>query len=405
MLLRNGFAGVLFVAAICGPMVRSLSVAQEIATPRGMQKTLIHDPVVNMDAYEVFIPLKWHFQGVIIQGTSCMQTPFPVFRASSPDGLTIFERMPRMDWQWGSSPLIAKSTGNCLPLTKPLTAQEFVKYLAAIMKVDYIGDDPVQPEVLAAARKQSADSNAQIAQKYRMNGMTPPTETIDMARGIVRFKNGSFTLKGLLIVTVDCTQSTVHANPNQPAWTTNTCFANTRYEHAPEAQYAAAMILLDPKATGAVEMQNWSQARVQISNQQARSNMNRIGGMARDSMEQTKASANEFAHSQAVRQHMNDQFIDTMKRGTQMSMNETGANMNARSTATSDWVDYSLDQQTVRDPNTGQITKADSSYDYTWIDKSHQNEYQTKDVNANPNGVYPGDWVKQTVTHGDGSSK
>jgi hypothetical protein len=93
--LRNEFARVLFVAAICGSMLSGLAAAQEIATPKGMQKTLIHDPVVNMDAYEVFIPLKWHFQGVIIQGSSCMQMPFPVFRASSPDGLTIFERMPR----------------------------------------------------------------------------------------------------------------------------------------------------------------------------------------------------------------------------------------------------------------------------------------------------------------------
>jgi hypothetical protein len=40
------------------------------------------------------------------------------------------------------------------------------------------------------------------------------------------------------------------------------------------------------------------------------------------------------------------------------------ASMNARSTAASDWVDYALNQRTVVDPSTGQLTKVSSSYTY-----------------------------------------
>jgi hypothetical protein len=71
--------------------------------------------------------------------------------------------------------------------------------------------------------------------------------------------------------------------------------------------------------------------------------------------------------------------------------------MNARSTAASDWVDYALNQRTVVDPSTGQLTKVSSSYTYTWRDSTGQHIYQTTDPNANPNGTMPGNWTKQQV--------
>jgi hypothetical protein len=84
-----------------------------------------------------------------------------------------------------------------------------------------------------------------------------------------------------------------------------------------------------------------------------------------------------------------------------MSMNRTKSNMDARSRSTSDWVDYALDQQTVRDPQTGQSRKVSSSYTYTWSDGTHT--FQTDNPNYNPNGVLPGTWTRQQKVHGDGS--
>ena len=82
-------------------------------------------------------------------------------------------------------------------------------------------------------------------------------------------------------------------------------------------------------------------------------------------------------------------------------MARTQAAMNARSTATSDWVDYALDQKTVADPNTGQISKVSNAYTRTWIDDTGKVSYQTNDPNANPNGVPPGNWTQQQTVHGD----
>ena len=77
--------------------------------------------------------------------------------------------------------------------------------------------------------------------------------------------------------------------------------------------------------------------------------------------------------------------------------------MNAQSTSASDWVDYALDQQTVADPNTGQLSKVSNASSYTWVDSSGKTSYQTNDVNANPNGVLQGTWTKQQVVHGNGT--
>jgi hypothetical protein len=109
--------------------------------------------------------------------------------------------------------------------------------------------------------------------------------------------------------------------------------------------------------------------------------------------------------SQATNQRMHEQFLATMKRGTDMSMARTNQAMQARSTATSNIVDYALDQQTVRDPNSGQTNKVSSSYNYTWVDNTGKVGYQTNDGLANPNGVLQGTWTRQQVVNGDGTPK
>ena len=79
--------------------------------------------------------------------------------------------------------------------------------------------------------------------------------------------------------------------------------------------------------------------------------------------------------------------------------------MQARSTSASNIVDYALNQQTVRDPNTGQTSKVSSASTYTWVDNTGRTAYQTSDVLANPNGVLPGTWTRQVAVNGDGTQR
>jgi hypothetical protein len=88
-----------------------------------------------------------------------------------------------------------------------------------------------------------------------------------------------------------------------------------------------------------------------------------------------------------------------------MSMHRAAQIANTSHTMASDWVDYALDQQTVRDPGTGQVSKVSSSYSYTWVDDSGKTSFQTNDGNANPNGYLTGNWSRQQQMHGDGTNK
>jgi len=271
--------------------------------------------------------------------------------------------------------------------------------MAGVLKVQYVADVPVPQAQLDAMKQNLATTQQQMNATYARNHLLAPTYTADQARASVRFTNGSFTIDGLLIVGVNCSL----ANPKSPpAFADNNCQANVKYEHAPQGQLPAVVALLNN--AGGVELAAWSQAVLSAQAKQQQAQMNAIIAQGKAINARASASAAAFAHSQDVRQQMHQDFMASMQRGTDMSMNRTGAAMNARSTATSNWVDYSLDRQTVRDPNTGQVTKVSSANSYTWLDASGKTSYQTNDPNADPNGTLRGTWTRQQVVNGDGTS-
>jgi hypothetical protein len=65
-------------------------------------------------------------------------------------------------------------------------------------------------------------------------------------------------------------------------------------------------------------------------------------------------------------------------------------------------VDYALDQRTVADPNTGQLTKISNQAATSWSNGTGQ-MYISKDPNANPNGYLQGTGTQQNYVHGDGT--
>jgi hypothetical protein len=377
------------------------------------QSQPIPDPSFdNMTAVTVTIPARWHFNGVLYQGGNCTPVPNPVYRATSPDGLSFMERMPPLSWVYGSGPnLKTMEKSDCLPLKGPMSAQDFLKYLAGTMHVAYVSDEPVPEAISAKVHQTRQAAEDDIAPKYAAAHMTPPKSTLQLARAIVTSKNGTFPMKGRLDVTIDCTESVfkgppmVVGRPPQlvagPSTTLDQCTAHVDYYSAPENQFAAVIRQMDATNMEPKSDEVWKQAWIQRSAGQAQRTMDTISRMSEQARQ---ASAQQFNHDQAVRQQMHDQFLSTMAEGTQRSMDRAQANMNARATVASDWVDYALDRQTVADPTTGQVTKVSNAYKDTWIDTSGKNSFQANDSNANPNGYLPGTWIKQDKVHGDGSS-
>ncbi len=365
-----------------------------VATPGGMQTATIHDPGMDMDAFTVPYPAKWHFQGTVLQGTACTNIPLPVYRVFSPDGLSEIERMPRVDWRWsaGGPPGGAPATG-CAPFKQVMTAKEILQYASAILKVEYVRDLPVAAEKAETYRQGlAATANAPAG-----NGMKRFPDEGDLASALVRYKNGSFTMEGRLEGQVRCQHTQM--GPPTRIWDIHVCWANLKYAHAPEAQFSAVSAISDDVHEAIV--QQWLSAYL---TEQARRGQALLKNQMDRNNAQMAAQQEQFERGQAMRQRQSDDFNATLARGTQMSMNQATQIANSNHTITSDWTDYSLDRQTVRDPNTGQISKVSSTYDYTWLDESGKVAFQTTDANADPNGSLKGSWTRQQVVHGDGSN-
>ncbi len=393
----------LFCFASEGPLQTLSAGAGEGAgnsSSSGIRVEYITDPSMNnMNAVAMTIPAKWHFQGVLIQGGNCSLTPFAAFRTSSPDGLSFVERTPALGWAWGTGPAAAHQPKDCLPVNGPMSAQDFLKYVATTMHLEYVGDVPVPAADLARLQRAqdeargSNNSGSQVKQ--------------ELARAAVRYKNGTFAMKGELRTNVVCSEmnwpgmkSGVRGIPDRAASTTHRCSAGVTYINSPENQIAGLTHDWDSQGMGGKADPAWMSAWLRRNKEEGDRMIEQI---RERSDAQIAAQRQQFAHSQAVQQQMHEDFMATMQRGTDLSMARVTANMKARSTATSDWVDYSLDQRTVMDPNTGQVNKVSSSYSYTWIDSSGRSSYQTNDPNADPNGTLQGVWTKQQVVHGDGT--
>jgi hypothetical protein len=363
-----------------------------VALPGGMQTATIHDPGMDMDAFTVPYPAKWHFQGTVLQGTSCTSIPMAVFRVFSPDGLSEIERMPRVDWRWGTTPPGGKPPVGCLPFKQVMTAKEILQYTSAILKVEYVKDLPVAPEKIATYRQALSSAGGPSG-----NGMQRFPDEGDLASALVRYKNGSFAMEGRLDAQVRCQHTQM--GPANRLWDIHVCWANLKYAHAPEAQFNAVSAMSDDVRE--IIVQQWLSAYL---TQQARQGQEMLNNQMKTNNARMAAQQQQFERGQAMRQRQNDEFNATLARGTQMSMNQATQIANSNHTITSDWTDYSLDQQTVRDPNTGQVSKVSSTYNYTWLDQSGKVAFQTTDANADPNGALKGNWTRQQVVHGDGSN-
>jgi hypothetical protein len=381
-----------------GPRPASEAIAQ--AQRDGMQIGMIHDPRLNMDAYAVVYPPKWLFQGVMSNGSPCNPVPSPIFRLTSPDGLEMFERLPTFDWKWGMGPDASTPTAGCLPLRDFVSAQEFLKQFSSILQVEYVSDDTLPRGMLESRRKGIAHADAVNARRYIANGMTPPTSGLDVAAADVRFKNGTYSMVGRLTAEIFCITGYPRTFRGQQLVGHN-CHATVRYLYAPEGQLQALLALATKM--GAIDIPEFNQAWNADLNRRTQQNIAATNAFYANMAAQRGAQQQQFAQQQAVQLQQHNEFLATMQRGTDMSMQRAAQVANTQHTIASDYVDYSLGQQTYRNTATGQIVKAGSGSAVTWLSADGTQSFQAPDPNANPNGVVPGTWNRGQQTHGDGS--
>jgi len=368
--------------------------------PAGFQGTYLNDRWMGMDAYLLVFPMGWHAQGVVHQGNPCFPVGSPVFRITSPDGLSMLEKLPPLAWSFGYGPHARQNKPGCIPLDETMGAQDFLKALSAEMKVEYAGDVPIPDSVVERFRRTKEQEDQFWRNKYRAAGMRPPDFMHDRAIANVRFVNGSYKMHGQMVAEIECQRNWVPDLNNEPFWNAS-CKASVRYAVAPEARFGELLKLTNDMV--AWEIPEWSQAVTAQQNQRAAMMMQMINMQTNAAIQAQNIRFQTFNQQQQATQIQHEQFLQTLQRGTDISMQNAANIANAQHTITSDWVDLILDQQTVRDPTTGETAKVASGYNYVWRNTGTNQTYQTADPNANPNGSLDGSWVMTPRVHGDGT--
>lgn len=296
----------------------------------------------NMVAVEVKIPADWKFQGALIQGSPCAENTYTVWRATSPDGKSMYERMPVLGWKYGTAQVLNRPGANngCLPMKKEIPAVDFANYMVNVLHVQPVEVRPFLPAAEAALEQASAKT------RWKAHG----------ALAYVQFMNGSTRMKGALRVVVRCQESVIPAfSAAQSATTIDRCESDMLYTTSPESEYDKVMRQWSApgmgNGQGNLDWQAASERRFEQHLQQW------TKAYLDNSDKNFQAQQDVFRHASAVQQQMHSEFMDTMARGTANSMAATQRGMDARGTATSDWVDYALDRKSIMDTNTGAIYK------------------------------------------------
>jgi hypothetical protein len=375
----------------CGQQPTSASKA---ASPsKATRQVSLVDPVLQMEAFSLQIPADWIFEGTMVPGPSCAPVQNAVYRAVSPDGITQTKLLPGVSWSWGRTrqpyDTTAQKSNDCLEWAKEAPAADFLKYMAGVLQVEYVRDEPVPAPEMAQFQEKIRNNNQSFATR------TPPGQPVftskgDRAAAIVRYKINSTPVEEVLNATVLCNDSPQVLIPTGFGHV-HTCTGSVTRSRARQGGLEAMRAVFEAISKSAVLNQQWMQkwtATVEEAGARARA-----GGREDEARLLRLNGQMTAAHDVQIQQQHDMQ--DVTRRGTDMAMKSANEAMNARSGIAHDWADYALDQQNRMDPNTGKITKDSNAYSYTWVNEFGERK-QTNEINYNPNGLLKGNWTLQT---------
>ena len=70
-----------------------------------------------------------------------MPGPFPIWRMSSPDGLTGFKALPELAWAWWDKPTNPAQNAavqGCLNYKQNMAATDVLKYMVGVLQVGFV---------------------------------------------------------------------------------------------------------------------------------------------------------------------------------------------------------------------------------------------------------------------------
>lgn len=375
-----------------------------------MKTVAIWDPVFNMPAFKMTVPADWTFEGLVLRASACNPNmPSIVYRASSLDGLTGVQKLPRYDWGWAEDPFLTRvmSSQHC-EVKQPMKAEEFAR---AVMLPQARPDASVEATLADPGadkfQAQIGKLNEQLAAGAQ-NGQQPFHQSGDSVQFRLAYSYSGHPVEEWLTVTETAMdQPTPRMNGVVHRYQSQATASGMR---APQGQLEGSAKMLAEIRDSIQPIPEWQQRQqeamqrqaAQFSamlqrNAQASSQMLREQGdrFSQQMAQQHQAFMNGMEQQRQARNQQFQQHIADKERNTAAF----NAQMDARSRHTADYQDQLLDQQRFYNPTSGTVTTQSNQYNHTWQD-GNGNVLQTDSHDFDPNAQLPGSWTQlQPIKH------
>ena len=355
------------------------------------RKADVQDSQYQMTAYTLDVPAGWKFAGTIARVGGCHGSGAALkYTMQSPDGQTALARLPGVTWSWNSSEQRRKSMeqAHCPGIDIDSAASFLVNIAVPNIHpgAKVIQVLPLEAEGQASLAKQLEQQKSQNANMAAQFHQPPQNLTLDGARVRIQYTRNGQAEEEEIGAVVGCIGTHQAAMFSLPASDNRICTSRGEWiTRAPTGQLASFLALPQVKTLGKSiainhEWDNRVAADTQAKFQRLQDQNN--------AQFQANMKANQAQFDQRIQQQK--QFDANLKAGTDRAMAQDRARQNAIDASAHNTVNYSLDRQDYRNPNTGQIITADSGYNHQWISSDGSTLIQTNDHTFDPNGqVYP----------------
>ncbi|HEY1552079.1 MAG TPA: hypothetical protein VGG28_29835 [Kofleriaceae bacterium] len=356
-------------------LVASASVAvaaPHVAISQHKKTVEIKDPAWGITAFTVEIPDNWSFEGVLIRDPYCGGVPSIAYRITSPDGLAGFQSMPTFVSHYSDDKISIQSYQHFhCKIMQVMSPTDWLQYIVpAVRPNPTLGK--VEPTVDAT---QIAQNIQQYNDRARANRM-PTSESGGGVHSRIEYAFHGETIEENVRVVVQTFQ--LQTATRKSAWNTMVDVTALR---APKGQLDAVGKQVGPMFATAAFTPEWiarQQRQMASDNQAALAMIKQQGDQIRDTLKRNhdafmKQQQQSFDHAQQA------------DRDRQDAMHRSAVA----------WTLYAGDEQVVRNPQTGEVSRVTS----TAGRNVHQDQVSgamvaSDDPNFDPSYYVRGQWTQ-----------
>lgn len=353
-------------------MVRALLLLTALCSTASAKTVEIKDEALGIVAYRMEIPDDWTFEGVLLRDPNCGLLPAVAYRTGSPDGTVGYQVLPQFGSHWSDDniALTAFRQFHCKVMDVQSPGDFLTAIASAIRPDPTLG--PIEPTFDAPQIQQMADTYNQRSQQAGL----PGRERAAGVHSVVTYQYKGHELEENLRVVM-----TTFLTPTASRHTQAFTVVDITGFRAPKGHLGDVTKKYGAMIAKANYTQEWS-ARMQRA----------IADDHQRTMAHIKAQGDATA---AMLKKNHDAYMAATKAGYDKHNAAERARQDAVHRSARAWTLYAGDEQLVKNPQTGQVTRVTSRGG----SNGHQEQtsgdiIMSDDPNFDPNAFLRGTWTQ-----------